>query len=225
MELSLLKNIPLFAELSSGELRELIDLSKRRRYPSGSIVLYKDDIGDVIYLILKGKVKVVLIDEDGREIILSILKTGNYFGEMSVIDRLPRSATVVTMEDSEFLVISQVSLTDHIYKNPGIAIKLLKEISRRLREADEQIGSLALLDVRGRVAGILVKLSGEATARKGEQYKVIPRPALQDIAAMAGVSRETVSRVLNEFSKKGLISLTKGNIVIYGRMEVSFSVD
>ena len=189
------------------------------------IVLYKGDVGQVLYLILKGKVKVVLFDENGKEIILSTLKSGNYFGEMSAFDQMPRSATVVTVEDSEFLVISQRSITDQINKNPHIALKLLSEMSRRLREADEQISNLALLDVRGRVARALLKLSKETIVRKNEGYKIIPRPALKDIAAMSGTSRETVSRVLSEFSQKNLISLTKENIIIFEGLELDEDID
>ena len=218
MERNLLKSVPLFSELSHEELEELLSLSKKRRYPRGSFVLYKDDIGQVIYLILKGKVKVVLIDESGREIILSTLKSGDYFGEMSAIDQMPRSATVVTVQDSEFLVISQKSITDQIERNPRIAIKLLSEMSRRLREADEQINSLALLDVKGRVARLLLKLSKDTIKRKGEGYKVITRPTLQDLAAMVGTSRETVSRILSDFSKSGLIGLTRKDIIIYNEL-------
>ena len=224
MELKLLKNIPLFSELSHGELGELLELIEKRRYPKGSIVLYKGDEGQVIYLILKGKVNVDLIDENGKEIILSTLKSGNYFGEMSAFDQMPRSATIITVEDSEFLVISQKIITDQIKKNPKIALKLLSEMSRRLREADEQISNLALLDVRGRVAQILLKLYRGTNVRKSEDYRIVPRPALKDIAAMSGTSRETVSRILSEFSKRGLISLTKENIIIYGELEVNDTI-
>jgi CRP/FNR family cyclic AMP-dependent transcriptional regulator len=218
---TLLKNIPLFSGLSPAELREMLEFSEKRRYPSGSIVLYKGDVGQVIYLILRGKVKVVLFDEDGKEIILSTLKAGNYFGEMSAFDQMPRSATIVTIEESEFLMIGQKSISDQIKKNPQLALKLLSEMSRRLREADEQISSLALLDVSGRVAQILLKLSRETPIKKGTDYTVIPRPALQDIASMAGASRETVSRILSDFSKRGLVSLAKKNIIIYGALELN----
>ena len=218
---TLLKNIPLFSGLSPAELREMLEFSEKRRYPSGSIVLYKGDVGQVIYLILRGKVKVVLFDEDGKEIILSTLKAGNYFGEMSAFDQMPRSATIVTVEESEFLVIGQKSISDQIKKNPQLALKLLSEMSRRLREADEQISSLALLDVRGRVAQILLKLSRETPMKKGTDYTVIPRPALQDIASMSGASRETVSRILSDFSKRGLVSLAKKKIIIYGALELN----
>lgn len=215
MEIDFIKKIPLFSELSPEELTELLKLSEKRRYPRGSIVLYKGDEGQSIYLILKGQVKVVLDDEKGKELILSTLQAGDYFGEMSVLDQMPRSATIVTVENCEFLLIFQKAMMDQIRQNSSIALNLLSEMSRRLREADEQISNLGLLDVKGRVAQTLLKVSRGTTVRKGEDFKVIPRPALKDIAAMAGTSRETVSRILSEFSKRGLISLTRENIIIY----------
>ena len=221
MVATLLKNIPLFSGLSPVELKDILKLSEKRRYPRGNIVLYKGDVGQAIYLILKGKVKVVLFDEDGKEIILSTLKEGNYFGEMSAFDQMPRSATIVTVEESEFLMIRQKSIADQIKKNPQLSFKLLSEMSRRLREADEQISSLALLDVRGRVAQTLLKLSQETSMGKCTDYTVIPRPALQDIASMSGTSRETVSRILSDFSKRGLVSLTKKKIIIYESLDLN----
>ena len=219
MDFEFIKNIPLFSGLSPEEIQGLSDSSERRKYPRGSIVLYQSDEGQVIYLILKGRVKVVLTNEEGKETILDILQPGNHFGEMAVFDHLPRSATIVTMEESEFLIISQEVLTDQILKNPSIALKLLAEMSRRLREADEQINSLAHLDVRGRIARALLRLSKEANAIETENHRMIPRPSSKDIAAMTGTSRETVSRILGNFSKKGLIGLNKENIFIFKELE------
>jgi len=220
MEMEVFENIPLFAELSSKEIRGLLEFSEKRKYPRGSIVVYRGDVGDVLYLIMKGKVKVVLSSQDGKEIILNTLQAGNYFGEMSVLDHMPRSATVVTMENCEFLVITRKVLTDQIEGNPEVALKLLSEMSRRLRETDEQINSLAHLDVRGRLAQTLLKLLKKTDTRKEETYQVIPRPTMKDLADMTGTSRETVSRILREFSKKGIISLKKNSIIIYQGLDM-----
>ena len=223
MKMEILKNIPLFAGLTSNEIRDLLEFSEKRKYPRGSIVVYRGDVGDVLYLIMKGKVKVVLSSQDGKEIILNTLQTGNYFGEMSVFDHMPRSATVVTMEDCEFLVITRKALTDQIKGKPEVALKLLSEMSRRLRETDEQIKSLAHLDVRGRLAQTLLKLLKKTDTQKEETYQVIPRPGIKDLADMTGTSRETVSRTLREFSEQGIISLTKNRIIIYQGLEMDDS--
>ena len=212
---ALMKNIPLFSELSSVETDDLVKLSQSRKYPRGNIVLYKGDVGDVIYIILKGRVKVVLSSPDGKEIILSTLNTGEYFGEMALFDHLPRSANIVTMEDCDFLVIPQEVIIDLIKKSPQLALKMISIMSARLRDSNEQISSLAHLDVKGRVARTLLKLSKKASKKTKDGYQMIPRPSAKDIADMSGASRETVSRILTEFARQGLISLSKNHIVVY----------
>ncbi|MBW1804144.1 MAG: Crp/Fnr family transcriptional regulator [Deltaproteobacteria bacterium] len=225
MEINLLRNIPLFSGLSSNELKDFLESSERRRYPRGNIVIYQGDTGEVIYLILKGSVKVSLTHPDGKEIILNTLRVGDYFGEMSVFDHMPRSATIVTEEASEFLVISKKVFIELIKRNPEISLKILAEMSKRLREADEQIGSLAHFDVKGRVAKTLTKLSNKPEIQSHDGYIVIPRPSMKDIAAMSGTSRETVSRILNELSKKGILHLTKESIIIFNAQDIHQSMD
>ena len=221
MELELLSKIPLFSGLSLNELNDLRTLSERRRYPRGNIVIYQGDAGEVIYLILKGSVKVSLAHPDGKEIILNHLKVGDYFGEMSVFDHMPRSATIVTEEKSEFLVISKKVFIDLIKKNPEISLKILTEMSKRLREADEQISSLAYFDVKGRVAKTLMKLSKKADREsRKDGYVAIPRPSMKDIAAMSGTSRETASRILSELSRKGILRLTKESIILFNASDI-----
>lgn len=214
VDINLFKNVPLLAGLPADAVSELAAGSERRRYAKGDVILYKGDPGQVIFLILKGGVKAILEDHNGKEIILSKLHIGDYFGEMALFDRMPRSAEVVALEDSEFLVIDEKALFPLIRKNPDLAMRLLSEMSLRLREANEQIGNLALLDVRGRVARVLVKLSKGEGVQKGDQCKIVPKVAMSELSAMSGASRETVSRVLSDFSRKGLIKITKGSIVI-----------
>ena len=213
--MNLLKNIEPFSDLSPEELEGLAANSKRRSYPSGSIVLYKGDVGDVIYLILKGKVKVVLSNPEGKEIILNTFSVGEYFGEMSIFDHMPRSANIVAIEDCEFLMIPEEAVVNQIKKTPALAFKLLSIMSARLRESNEQIASLAHLNVKGRVAHTLYKLFKKSGKTVDGQNQVIPRPTVKEIADMSGASRETVSRILTELAKQRIISLTKTEIVIH----------
>lgn len=215
-----LKKAPLFSELSARELEYVFEISEERHYPRGSIVLYQGDKAEFLYLILKGRVKVALAYANGKETILSTLKGGDYFGEMSAIDQLPRSATIVTEADSEFLAISQKAFRGMIIKYPEIALKMLKEMSLRLRAANELIGSLSHLNVKGRVAKTLWNLSKSSGKRWNDGRIQIPRPILKDIASMSGTSRETVSRILSGFSKEGLLELTKADIIIYRENEI-----
>jgi CRP/FNR family cyclic AMP-dependent transcriptional regulator len=217
MGVHLIKDIPYFSELTIEEMQNLVASSQKRRYPRGSIVLHKDDVGDETYLIMIGKVKVIVTHPDGKEIILNILKSGDLFGEMAVFDHMPRSATVAAEEDSELLIISRENITNLIKRNPQIAFKLLSDMSRRLREADEQISGLAHLDAKGRVAQALLKLSKEANMITDDGHKVFPKPPIKDIAAMSGTSHEIVSQLLSELTNKRIIDLTEEYIIIYDR--------
>jgi len=225
MVVHLLKNIPYFSELTIGEMINLVESSKTQRYPRGSVVLHKDDVGDETYLIIIGRVKVIVSHPDGKEIILNSLKAGDFFGEMAVFDHLPRSATVVAEEECEVLIISRETLTNQIKKNPLIAFKLLADMSRRLREADEQISGLTHLDEKGRVAKALLKLSRESYMITDEGYQVFPKPPIKDIAAMSGTTHEIVSRLLDEFTNKRIIGMSREYIVIYDRLETGDKTD
>ena len=127
MEIKFFKKIPFLSEFSDDELKEMSDLSERRKFPPGSSVLYEGDKNKTPYLILKGRVKIILSDKKGKEIIISTLKEGDYFGEMALFDQLPRSATVVTLEDSEFLIISPEVLLDKISKNPRLSLNSFRK--------------------------------------------------------------------------------------------------
>lgn len=225
MAVHLLKNIPYFSELTIEEMINLVRRSRKQKYSSGSIIMHKGELGDDTYLILRGKVKVMVTHADGKEIILNILKSGDFFGEMAVFDNMPRSATVLAAEDCEVLIISREDITDLITRNPQIAFKLLADMSRRVREADEQISSLAHLGAKGRVAQTLMKLSREANWITDEGYQVVPKPPIEDIAAMSGTSPETVSLVLNELAKRKIIRETKDHIIIYDGFETEGTVD
>jgi CRP/FNR family transcriptional regulator/CRP/FNR family cyclic AMP-dependent transcriptional regulator len=140
---------------------------------------------------------------------------------MSVFDYMPRSATIVAEKDCELLIISREAIISQIRKNPQIAIKMLSNMSSRVREANEQVNCLTNLDAKGRVAQTLMKLSKKLGVRVENGSHVIPRPMVKDIAAMSGTSRETVSRILTELTKSGIIGQSKEHIVIYKEFETN----
>src|SRR3990172_5377805 len=144
-----LRRVPLFAELSEAEIARLGDIARERSYPKNSVILFEDDPGDALYVVLTGLVKVVLIGEDGREVILSVLQEGDFFGEMSLIDDEPRSAHVIAMTDANLLMLRREDFQRRLQEAPTIALGLLGEMSRRMRKADDKIGGLVLLDVNG----------------------------------------------------------------------------
>lgn len=215
MHTDLLRRVPLFEGLSSNELHALREVSISRRYPKGNVILLAEEEGDTMYVILRGKVKVAIISENGREIILEIFREDDFFGEMSLLDSGPRSATVIAMEDTELLMLRRPEFLDLIRRIPEIATKLLAELTSRLRRADRKIESLALLDVTGRIAGTLLQLAEQNGERMREGVIIRNRPTHQELANMSGTTRETVTRVLKRLERDGYIaSLGKDLLVL-----------
>jgi len=210
--IDILRRVPLFESLSDADLNSFADFVRERSYPKGSVIVFEDDPGDALYVVASGQVKVVLVAEDGREVILSVLGPGSFFGEMAILDDEPRSAHVIAMEESNLLMLRREDFQARLRSMPDVAISLLKEISRRLRRADEKIGSLVLLDVHGRLAHLLLRMADE------EQGDRITRKLTHHtIAQMIGSSRETVSRTMREFVDKGLIDVSRKDILIRDR--------
>jgi CRP-like cAMP-binding protein len=207
-----LANVSLFSGLDRVELQRFAELTREKFYPRGSVILFENDPGDSLFVIKEGRVKVVLIGEDGREVILGVLSVGEHFGELSLIDDRPRSAHVIAMEDSHLLVLRREDFRARVEASPAVAWSLLTELSRRLRRADEKIGGLVLLDVPGRIARLLVDLSMETG------NEVIDKPLThQTIAQMIGASRETVSRAMKDFQDAGWISVERRRIRLANR--------
>ncbi len=207
-----LRQVPLFDQLGDAELDGICRAAREKSYPKNSIILFENDPGDALYVVLGGQVKVVIVGEDGREVILSILGDGDFFGEMALIDDLPRSAHVIATQDSTLLVLRREDFHRCLEGSPRIALGLLRAMSRRLRQADDKIGGLVLLDVNGRVARLLLDLADDHDGR------IIPRKVTHHtIAQMIGSSRETVSRTMREFADKGLIEVSRPSIAITNR--------
>jgi CRP/FNR family cyclic AMP-dependent transcriptional regulator len=209
---AVLEKVPLFSQLAPAELQRVAEVTRERTYPKNSVILFEDDPGDALFVVAQGQVKVVLIGEDGREVILSVLGPSEFFGEMALIDDEPRSAHVIAMEDSSLIVLRREDFQGILKQSPGIAVSLLKELSRRLRRVDEKVGSLVLLDVNGRVAQLLLELADE---EGGE--RITRRLTHHTIAQMIGSSRETVSRTMRELVDRGLIEVSRKDITIKDR--------
>ena len=214
----ILRKVPLFGSLAPPDLERVAGISRERSYPRNSVILFEDDPGDALYVVADGQVKVVLIGEDGREVILSVMGPGEFFGEMALIDDEPRSAHVIAMEDSGLLVIRREDFQDLLKQTPGIGLVLLRELSRRLRRVDEKVGSLVLLDVNGRVAQLLLELADEAGSDR-----ITRRLTHHTIAQMIGSSRETVSRTMRELVDKGSITVSRREIQIRDRAALEAS--
>ena len=208
-----LKAVPFFTQLSDRELDVVRAVSSEKTYPKNAVVLTEGEMGDSLYMIQSGKVKVFIGDEDGREIILKILGPGDFFGEMSMIDKQPRSASVTTIEASTFLVLSHAGFERCVEQAPRIANMVMRVLAQRVREADRKIGTLALMDVYGRVASTLLELSVYSNGK----LMVGEKLSQQDLANMVGASREMVNRILKDLSDRGFISIESKSITIINR--------
>jgi CRP-like cAMP-binding protein len=211
-ELNFLQNVPIFTELEGAELEKIARLGVRKKYKKGNIVVLEQEMGAALFVIVSGKVKVVRSDVDGREVILSIFGPGEFFGEMSLLDGLTRSATVVAIAKAELFMIHRREFLELLHEYPKVAISLLAELTMRLRKADTQIKSLSLKDAAGRVANVLLMLAEDVGLFRKGKVEIPDLPLQQDIANMAGTSRETVSRILHQFMRKGHIEMS-GNVV------------
>ena len=210
--LVVLRNVPLFSGLDDLELEKLSKVSGRKRVERGAFVVRAGESTDSLYVLLAGRAKVTNTDEDGREIILAWLGPGEFFGEMGLIDGSPRSANVVAAEACELLFLSKDAFQRCLQDNFQVAQKLMKTLVLRLREADRKIESLALLDVYGRVARLLLDMSEVVEGRRVVKKKM----SKQDMAKMIGASREMVSKVMRDLELSGYIRYQDDLLIIPG---------
>lgn len=208
-----LKSVPLFSAFTEQQLVTLLNYVQHRSYPRNVFVIQTGDETDSLYVILSGKVKVLIPDDQGREVILSVMGPHDFFGEMGILDDQPRSASVATLEPCEMLRLSKAGFMNCLKENSEVAMLVIRNLVKRLREADRKIESLALIDVSGRVVRLLVEMAEEVDGKL-----VVPRtPPKQEIARMIGASREMVSRVIKELQEKGLIRVERRSMVIVDR--------
>lgn len=207
----LLRNVPLFSVLPENQLGLLTGAVTRKSFPRGTTIIAAGDVTDSLYVVISGRLKVMISDDEGREVILAILGPNEFFGEMGLIDDAPRSASVVALEACELLSLSKRDFRRCLAENFEMAMTVMRGLVTRLREADQKIGSLALMDVYGRVAHLLLEMAETVDGRKVVTKKL----AKQDIAKMIGASREMVSRVMKDLQSGGYIEVRPGSIFLH----------
>ena len=196
--------------LSDADLSAVGSHGIARSYPKNTVIVSEGDRTDSLYIILEGRVKVYVSDDDGHDVVLATQGAGEYFGEL-VLDEGPRSASVMTVEPSRFLVVPLQDFREFVVGNPAFALSLIEKLIARVRSLTESVKSLALMDVYGRVARLLLEL-----AKESEGGLVIPqRLTQQDIASRVGASREMVSRILKDLSVGGYLTQSRTGIVLH----------
>ena len=205
MQTAILHRIPLFMSLHTRELERIASKLVEYRCPRDGVILMEADTGSSLFIITSGRVKITRTSGAGGEVILAILRSGDFFGEISLLDGQPRTANVTAISDTEMLVLRREDFLELLDHHPNIAVGIMKVLASRLRRSDTQIKSLSLLDAKGRVASTFLQLAETAEAAGPRSVEIKELPTQQDLANMAGTSRETISRSLREFVDDGYV--------------------
>tara|TARA_B100001093_G_C26849305_1_gene1024325 strand:- start:517 stop:1200 length:684 start_codon:yes stop_codon:yes gene_type:complete len=205
-KIELLQTVSIFWDLKQEELGYIAEKMVARHYDNGNYIFLEDSDGEQCFFVLEGSVKVTRLSKDGREVILAMLNEGDFFGEMSLLDGESRSANVIALEKTEVLTLDRKDFLDVVNDYPQIAVQLLKELAGRLRKSDRQIASLSLSDAEKRIALCIIRFADEQGVIQNGKVSIPKTPIQQDIANMAGTSRETVSRALSILEKEDLIA-------------------
>ena len=215
-QVELLRQVSIFGHLDQSVL---IDLARRmtvRRWSGGAIIVGEHEMDTSLYVLYAGRARVALFGENGREMTLSTLRAGDFFGEMSLIDGKPRSANVLASDDCILLVLDRDAFHQHLMQYPGTALALLEAMVQRLRQSDAVIANLALHDVNSRLVRTLLALAEENGEDHADGIMIRYRPTQQDLANMVGTCRETVSRALSSMARRGLV-VSRGRTLLLRR--------
>ena len=209
---SVFRSVVLFSELEDSELQALSRAASVRRYPAGASILREGEPGDLFFALVRGVVKVFVDSPEGREVVLTHLQSGEFFGEMALFDNEARSASVSALSEAEMVVLARADFLSILEHDFNLSRRILKTLSSRLRRADDVIESLALQDVGGRLARYFLRLVDESGKPPVDGHFVVSRPTHQEIANSIGATRETVTRMLKQFEARKLIRV-KGHTV------------
>ncbi len=213
--LDLIRRVPLFSMLTPGQAESLAGAVSKQRFQKGDVVVEQGKHNYALYIILAGRARVLMTDRKGGEVILATLRSGDYIGEMSLIDSEPHSATVTAEKVMDVLVLGREDFLRCLHDNIVMALSVMRGLVERLRSADRKIGSLALMGVYGRVANVLLEF---AEPDENGQLLIREKISRQDIAKMVGASREMVSRVMKDFEEQGFFETLDGGLVrVYER--------
>jgi CRP/FNR family cyclic AMP-dependent transcriptional regulator len=214
--LDLIRRVPLFSMLTNDQAQAIADSVVKRRFRRGEIIVEHGRKTNALFILLNGRARVLTSDSRGREVILAVLQPGDYVGEMSLIDNQPHSATVRAEVQTDMLILGRAEFARCLPENSSLAYAVMRGLVQRLRKADQQIESLALLDVYGRVARTLLEMSEVINEQRIIRNKV----SRQDMAKIVGASREMVSRVMKDLEERGVIETQEnGSVILKERLQ------
>ncbi|MBK6322943.1 Crp/Fnr family transcriptional regulator [Candidatus Aalborgicola defluviihabitans] len=208
--LDLIRRVSLFAMLTPAQAESLAAAVTKKRFKRGETLVEQGKLTHSLYIILSGRTRVLMTDNKAREVILATLKSGDYVGEMSLIDSEPHSATVIADQQVDVLVLGRDAFLRCLGENTGMSFAVMHGLVQRLRSANQKISSLALMGVYGRVALVLLD---SAVVDEEDALLIREKVSRQDIAKMVGASREMVGRVMKDFEEQGFIKMLEGGMV------------
>ncbi len=217
----ILKEIPLFADLTPNDLESLKKCLTTRRFVRGQVLFHKGDEGSNLYIIKKGSVKVVLPSPQGEEVILALLTAGEVIGELSFIDGKERSATVEALENIEVLTLSRHDFLKFLSTRFDAVQRVFELLTRRLRNTDDLLGEAYFLDITSRVARKILALARQFGVNEGNMLRINVRVTQKELAAMIGATRESVNKQLRQFRENSLIDMQNGYFVILDAVRLS----
>ena len=209
-----LEHVYLFQDLSAEDLSQLAQRATLKRFPKNSVLVNEGDDTDSLYIIQSGRVKIYLSDEDGKELVLSLIGPGDYFGEIALLDESPRSASVMSLEECKIYVLNKSQFEAFLKQDTAVCLRVMRGLTRRLRELTDNMRDMALMDVYGRIVKTLTNLAEEQDGK----LVITDKLTHKDLASMVGSSREMVSRIMKELSKGGYITVEKNRLIINDKL-------
>ena len=218
----LLKEVPLFSGLSESDLEALSSIVSKRQYTKSETLFHQGDPGEEFLVLTAGSVKVELMNTDGKELTLTILTPYQFLGELALLDDVPRSATVVALEASEFLSINKKDFARVLESYPSMAVPMLRQLTKRVRILTDDIASMAFMDSYGRVTRKILALAEEMGEDQADGGIFINQSLThQQLANLVGTTRETVTKILNQMKDANLISIRRHRITIHDSEELA----
>ena len=209
-----LKNVNIFTNLSNSALEKIEGLFVLRQYPKGSMIILEEEYGDVVFIVKTGTIKITRVNDEGKEVILSLMGPYDIVGELAIIDGEARSANVLAQESCELYAIKSEDFLEILRNNFEISLALMEELAARIRKSDQHIEVLSLSDAEHRIGISILNLAEEMGIIRQGMVTIANLPFQQDIANMSGTSRETVSRILKLFEDKNMLSKSGHKLII-----------
>ena len=205
----MLENSNLFAGMDPEDIETLERHTVRKAYRRNTVIMERGDEAHTLFVLIEGRAKAYVADEDGREIVLSEMEPGMHIGELAVLRDIPRTASVMTLDDSVFLVLTKQSFLQCLAEQPRIALNLISDLIDRVKILTDAVSDLALLDVYGRITKMLTD-----SAEQRDGRRITPRFTHQEIADRVGASREMVSKILKDLKNGGYLSAEGKRLII-----------